>query len=183
MPDFEALYPGRFLKKHTLEAAKVIRILKLKGELLEGDDGAESKAILQYRAADGEGEIVWCKTNAILTAAALGGERDHEKWSGRLLTIYMEPSVKVGGEVVGGVRVLGSPELKRIEEVKIKFRKKAPEVYVLVPTDKQGNPLAPGGKLDRARNPAVQPKTAPATPAPEQPPAAELEQRQPGEEG
>lgn len=138
MPDYEALYPGRFLKGRALEAPKVIRIVSVAATDLEGEDGTKAKAVLKYKAADGDGEIVWCKTNAALTAAALG-ERDFTKWPGHLVTIYFDPSVRFGAETTGGIRVMGSPELKSAKEVEIKRpRRKKPDVFRLVPTDKNG---------------------------------------------
>jgi hypothetical protein len=76
--DYEALYPGRFLKKETLAAPKVIRILSVNVTQLEGEKGIEPKVVVKYKAADGEGEIVWCKTNAALTVEVLD-ERDADK--------------------------------------------------------------------------------------------------------
>lgn len=139
MADFETLYPGRFLRKEALPAPKVIRIMDIKTATLEGEKGAEQKVILSYRAADGEGEIVWCRTNALLTAAALD-ERDYAKWIGRLITICNNPQVDLGGKKVGGIRVYGSPEMTRDRiavEVK-RPRRKRGDSYVLIRTDKMG---------------------------------------------
>lgn len=141
MADYETLYPGRFLKKEALPSPKVIRITKVTATVLEGEKGSENKVVLAYKSADGEGEIVWCKTNAALTAHALG-EREYDKWIGRYLTIYNNPNVDLGGRKVGGIRVWGSPELKKAITVEIKRpRRKKGEVYRLVPTDKKGNAI------------------------------------------
>jgi hypothetical protein len=143
MPDYETLYPGRFLKKETLAEWKVIRILAVTSVELENDKGKlEDKVTVKYRDAKGEGEIVWPKTNSVLTAVALG-ERDYQKWVGHLVTIGHDPTVMFGGKRVGGVRVVGSPEMKEPKKVEIKMpRKKRPDVYHLVPTDKKGVALA-----------------------------------------
>jgi hypothetical protein len=148
MPDYSVLYPSRFMKKEALESPKVIRITKVTATVLEGEKGAENKVVVAYKALDGEGEIVWCKTNAELTAHALG-TRDYEKWVGRLLTIYNNPNVDLGGKKVGGIRVWGSPELTKAIKVEIKRpRRKKGEVYHLVPTDNKGKPVVPGGAVD-----------------------------------
>lgn len=141
MPHFDELYPGRFLKATTLDAPTVIRIVRMGGETLAGDDGERAKGVLTYKSAKGDGEIVWCKTNAILTAKALGTD-DYTQWAGRLLTIWNDPSVMFGGERVGGVRVYGSPELTATKRVEIKRpRRKKPDVFTLKATDKQGRDL------------------------------------------
>jgi hypothetical protein len=142
MADYETLYPGRFLKKEVLAAPKVIRILSVTKTDLEGERGIESKVVVKYKAADGEGEAIWNKTNAALAAIALN-ERDYEKWVGRLITIHNNPNVDLKGQCVGGIRVCGSPEMKAPKRVEIKRpRRKNPEVYQLSPTDKQGRPLS-----------------------------------------
>src|SRR5688572_1319000 len=108
MPHFETLYPGRFLKKESLPAPKVIRILDVISTTLEGEKGIETKVVVKYRDAGGEGEIVWCKTNSALTAVALGDD-DYDKWKGRYITVFNDPNVDLKGKRVGGVRVFGSP--------------------------------------------------------------------------
>lgn len=131
MPHFEELYPGRFLKGVTLAAPKTIRIAAFVPEALEGDDGTKKqKAILKYKAKDGEGEMVCCKTNAALIAAMYG--TDHSQWVGKLVTLHFDASVRFGSEKPGGIRVLGSPDLKQTMTVEIKRpRRKKPDIFVL----------------------------------------------------
>jgi len=155
MGHFEELYPGRFLKGVTLLQPKTIRIVEVVGDVeLEGDDGAvKSKAVLRYKDNDKHkdkpGEIVWVRTNAQLAAVALN-EPDHTKWAGRLLTIHHDKTVAFGKEKKGGIRVLGSPDLKQSVEVAIKMpRRKHPLIYVLQPTGK-----APSQKTDQKDTPA-----------------------------
>ena len=141
MAHFDELYPGRFLKGTQLAVPRVIRITSIDAQDLETEDGGvEPKAVLRYTSATGPGEVVWCKTNAILTAAVLGTE-DHTAWGGHLITIYHDPSVMFGRERVGGVRVYGSPELADATvTVQIKRpRRKRPDSYTLRRTDTQGH--------------------------------------------
>jgi len=153
MADFDALYPGRFLKGRVLDRPRVIRIVSVVGTALEGEKGVKATGVLKYRGGfsirdgklvddpKGEGEIVWCKSNAALTAAALG-ERDYEKWGGHLITIWFDPEVDMGGKAVGGIRVFGSPEMTQTKRVEIsRPRRKKPDIYILRPTDKAGRPL------------------------------------------
>lgn len=157
MPDYEALYPGRFLKKETLASPKVIRIMAINVTQLEGERGIEPKVVVKYKAADGEGEMVFCKTNAALTAEVLD-ERDYDKWCNRLITIWNNPQVDLKGKKVGGIRVCGSPEMKAPKKVSIKRpRRKNPEVYDLAPTDNKGKP--------KTNAPATEPTTDPPPPS------------------
>jgi hypothetical protein len=174
MPHYDELYPGRFLKGSTLEHPITIRILSLGGEVLEGDDGEKAKGVLKYRTAGPNGpvngEIVWAKTNAILTAKALGTD-DYTAWAGHTITIANDPSIMFGKEKVGGIRVVGSPELKLTLIVDVKRpRRKKPERYTLRPTDAQGR---------------VRQGTGPTPP--EEPdwgvPGPPTEEREPGAEG
>lgn len=161
MPHFDELYPGRFLKGTTLAGPMTIRITSMGGEKLEGDDGMKAKGILKYQSKNGPGEIVWCKTNAILTAAILG--EDYTQWAGKLITIFHDPSVKFGPEKVGGIRVYGAPTLTANKTVSVKRpRRKTPDVFTLRPTGKppaksaapapppaeEPSEIPPGGDLD-----------------------------------
>lgn len=150
MADYEVLYPGRFMKKETLAAPKVIRVVAVNTSVLEGEKGPEQKVILKYKAADGDGEIVWNKTNAALTAAALN-EREYDKWIGRLLTVHNNPTVDLAGKKVGGIRVCGSPEMAAPKRIEIKRpRRKKPEVYELTPTDMKGRPRTASAPANEA---------------------------------
>ena len=52
-----------------------------------------------------------------------------------MLTIHYDKTVPFGKEKKGGIRVLGSPDMKSTVEVSIKMpRRKHPIVYVLQPT-------------------------------------------------
>jgi hypothetical protein len=136
MSHYETLYPARFLKKESLPKPKTIRILAITATQLEGERGVEPKVVLKYKAADGEGEIVLCKTNAKLIEAALGTP-EYETWIGHLITIHNNPNVDLKGKKVGGIRVCGSPEMTKTVTVEIKRpRRKNPEIYKLAPTGK-----------------------------------------------
>lgn len=159
MADYETLYPGRFLKKEALAAPKTIRIVDVIATNLEGEKGVEPKVVLKYRDKGGEGEIVWCKTNAILTFYVFN-ERDYDKWKGRLITIYNNPNVDLKGKKVGGIRVYGSPEMTSPMKVEIKRpRRKTPEVYNLVPTGKNA------AKASEPPKPAPSPVEEPEAPS------------------
>lgn len=169
MPDFESLFPGRFLKKTDLARPTTIRIVDVFAADIaaeeEGDDGKKEKAkgIIKFKAKPGElgsyagDEWVLCKTNATLISVALGGERDFVAWKGRLVTIHHDPEIMFGREKRGGIRVYGGPELTREMKVEIKMpRKKRPEVYRLQPTGKKPateQPTAPPPPQDESPEP------------------------------
>ena len=198
MPDFESLFPGRFLKKTDLLKPTTVRIVEVtssEGVLVVEDDDADdkkkAKGIMRISYAAGSlgryagSEMILCKTNATLIAVALG-ERDFTKWGrteshrGHLITLHNCPTVKFGREKTGGIRVFGSPEMTKAITVEIKMpRKKKPEVYELVPTgqaaggQQQPATTAPAG--DTARG------SVGATQIPDQPPPDDA--REPGWEG
>lgn len=167
MPDYEMLFPGRFLKKTDLAKPTTIRIVEVTAADIAtdepGSDGKKEKAkgLLRFRARPGDlggytgDELILCKTNAALIAAALG-DRDFDAWKGRLITIHHDPAVSFGREKTGGIRVCGSPELQAEKRVEIKMpRKTRPEVYVLKPTGKAPSSTQPteqpqaGGEQER----------------------------------
>lgn len=181
MADLDELYPGRFLKGRTLEAPITIRIVSMVGEELEGEKGVKLKGILRYRTRgeDGvvvEAEMVCNKTNALL-AAAVFGTRDYTLWAGHLITIGFDPTVRLGAETPGGIRVMGSPELKAPLRVEIKRpRRSKVEVYMLHPTDAQGRK-----REQRAQHDQPPQRAQHDQPPHDQPPPAD--EREPGGEG
>lgn len=170
MAHYDELYPGRFLKGKTLMHPITVRIVALGGEELEGDDGAKYKAVLKYHTAgpDGKpvaGEMVFAKSNAML-AEAIFGTSDYKRWVGHLITIGYNPDIVLGNEKVGGLRIVGSPELKKTITVDVKRpRRKKPDRYMLQPTDGQGRPRV----ADRDAKPGNMPP-ADAPPPNEEPP-------------
>ncbi|MFA9271560.1 MAG: hypothetical protein ACEQSX_12525 [Baekduiaceae bacterium] len=176
MPDLDTLFPGRFVKGRALEGPLLIRVVGIVGEPLEGDDGKKQlKGILRYRSwPDGTtmvpGEMILNKTNALL-AAAIFGTRDYTAWAGKLLVIAFDPTVKLGAETPGGIRVVGSPDLKAPLRVEVKRpRRSKPDVYVLQPTDNRGQPRTARKaetKPDQTPPPNPEPATEPRDPGAE----------------
>jgi hypothetical protein len=181
LPDFEQLFPGRFLKKTDLARPTVVRITEVVSSegllVVEEDDNSgkpkkpeKPKGIMRIKyAPDSLGaykgsEVILCKTNAALIAAALG-ERDFDKWAGHTVTLYNCPDVWFGGKKTGGIRVHGSPEMKKPTTIEIKMpRKKAVEKYELVPTPVPTTRAA-GNGAQRAAG-AQQQQPAATTPPP-----------------
>lgn len=74
---------------------------------------AKSRLILTLRDKTRQG-LTWVtnNTNCECMERMYGSEFPPD-WVGRLVTIAYDPNVKFGKDVVGGIRVIGSPELKK----------------------------------------------------------------------
>ena len=83
---------------------------------------------------------------------ALFGTNLTRRWVGHLLTIHRDPNVRVGRKVVGGIRIMGSPELDKPMPLEIKAGRAPVYRVTLRPT---GRGSAPG--------PAPTPAPAPPT--------------------
>ena len=66
--------------------------------------------------------LVLNKTTALCMDAMFG--EDVRGWVGNGLTLYCDPSVKVGRNVVGGVRIKGSPDIPARTMVRVKLPKR-----------------------------------------------------------
>lgn len=80
--------------------------------------------------------------------AAMFGDRV-AGWTGHRVTLYCDPRVKVGGKVVGGIRVMGSPELREPMSIEVDLGSRKPPARVtLVPTGRGPAPApAPAPRL------------------------------------
>jgi len=77
--------------------------------------------------------LVACKTVCECVEGMFGENPDG--WAGKRLTLYTDPEVRFGTDVVGGVRVAGSPDITKTVTVKIRVpRKRDPLVYHMKPT-------------------------------------------------
>lgn len=98
---------------------------------LEGEDGKmKAKAIVLFSDMDDRGWVL-CKTNAMCVAAMFGDDTDG--WIGKRVTLYAE-LVQVGPTKKPGIRVRGSPDIKRVLDVSIKLPKKKAFTMRLRPT-------------------------------------------------
>lgn len=100
------------------------------------EDG-KTACMLTLRDAEADG-ITWITniTNGEYMKRIFGSERP-EDWVGHLVTLRYDPTVRRGKEVVGGIRVMGSPEMTR--PVTFQYQensRKKPRDVTLVPTGK-----------------------------------------------
>ena len=116
--NFDALYPGRFLKAGLFEGKQVtLTIRDVNLEELEGEDGKKVKAILAFQET--ELTLVTCKTNGLSIKAMFGNTLS--AWIGKRVTFF--PSTWNGEPAI---RVWGSPDIERDMPVTITLPRKKP---------------------------------------------------------
>lgn len=137
--DYRALFGGRYMSAPDMPTEG--RTLTIAGAAVEAVEDPKTKQnrdrLLVYFH---ERVKPWlpCRTTAGCLAAMWGDRTSG--WVGRRVTLYQDPTVKVGAKVVGGIRVLGSPELDAPRDVVINLGARKPPARVrLIPT---GDPLA-----------------------------------------
>jgi len=95
-------FQSKYLRKEDLSGPAVLTIAQVRGEMIDGDNGKEQKAVLQFTDARFKPMIV-NKGNWITLAETYGDDSDH--WHGKPVEVYVDPSVMYGGKRVGGLRV------------------------------------------------------------------------------
>lgn len=129
--DFDELYPGRFLKGGDFaRTPRTLTIARVQLEELEGEKGKRKRGIVRFQ--EESRELVLNKTNGLLLRAMFG--RSTEAWVGRRVTFAFDADVKLGGKVVGGIRIVGSPEITEAREVEIALPRKRPFTVTIQPT-------------------------------------------------
>ena len=96
---------SNFLKKEDLP--KPVKVKIDSAEMIEFDqDGkTQRKIVLKF---EGKEKALACnKTNARTIAAMHGDETDN--WIGKEITLYNDPTVSMGDQVVGGIRIQYMP--------------------------------------------------------------------------
>jgi hypothetical protein len=78
------------------------------------------KAVIWFKEIDRG--FVFSKTAGHALAAMFG--KDDNDWIGKRVTLYADPDVMLGGDQVGGIRVMGSPDIQKEIKLRIKFPKK-----------------------------------------------------------
>jgi len=116
--NFDALYPGRFLKAGLFEGKQVTLTIKdVDLNELEGDDGKKMKAIVSFQET--ELQLVACKTNGISIKAMFGHVL--ADWIGKRVTLF--PSIWNGEPAI---RVWGSPDIEKDIPISITLPRKKP---------------------------------------------------------
>jgi hypothetical protein len=139
--DYARLFPSRTVKAADIGRAEpTVTIERVVVEQFENDKkkGPDGKPLKEDRWTVyfvGKAKpMVFNKTNCILMEA-LTGTRNPKKWAGASITLGVR-KVQMSGDMVDGLRIIGSPMLTEPKVVTIKLRKKADKDWTLVPTGK-----------------------------------------------
>lgn len=138
--DYRALFGGRYMTGPDVPTTGQTFTIAAAGvEVVEDPKTkAERDRLVVYWAERGVKPWLPCRTTAGCLEALWGAKVN--AWKGRQVTIYHDVTVKVGPKVIGGVRVLGSPQLDAPRDVTISLGARKPPAKVrLIPT---GDPLA-----------------------------------------
>jgi len=143
--DYRRLFTGKTLASADLgKHEATVTVARVVVEQYENDKkkGPDNKPLIEDRWTvyfEGKSKaMVFNKTNCILMEA-LTGTKNPKKWAGTPITIAVR-KVQKGGEMVDGLRIVGSPLLTAPKTVTIKLRKKADLDWVLKPTGKRQAP-------------------------------------------
>lgn len=192
MPAYESLFTGKYLASADLGTSEpTVKIARVVPEMVEGGEDEKTKKTQKDRKRwiayfDGkEKGMLLNRTNCILLAA-LAKSNKTEDWAGHSITLGAR-DVKLGGETVKGLRIIGSPELSAPLSVTVKLPKKKPRDERLMPTGRTAA-RAQAGQPDPERGKEQQAHPADpglgwgntGTGAPE--PAATPRERVPGED-
>lgn len=94
---------------------KTLTIQRVQKELVTGEGGRKEEEVVMYFTEPVK-PMILNKTNSKMIARLLKTPYV-EDWAGRMITLYVDPDVKFGGEVTGGIRVRGKlpPEDKPVD--------------------------------------------------------------------
>lgn len=103
-------FPGNYLKKEDFEPE---RTMTIKGcSLYEFKDDDKKKPGITFEEDDRP--LIMNKTNWGLISTYLGSD-DTDDWIGKQVTLYNDPSISMGGKLVGGVRVKPAEQQAKAE--------------------------------------------------------------------
>lgn len=133
MPSYKTLFTGKYLASPDLgKNEPTVKIERITSELVKDEEKrTERHRWIAFFAGKDKGMLL-NRSNAILIAAICKSDKT-EDWIGHRITIGVR-EVKMGGETVDGLRVIGSPELDRPLVVEIKLPRKKPLPWTLAPT-------------------------------------------------
>jgi hypothetical protein len=141
--DYRRMFGGTYLSAPTLGQPGedlTFRIDRVTGRDVETPEGDVRRRLVVH-LADAKPWLP-CRTTAECMGA-MWGPRVAD-WAGREITLFHDPTVRVGAKVVGGIRVRGAPDLPRPIEVEIPQPRRKPLKIRLVNTRQgQGQAQAP----------------------------------------
>lgn len=120
--NFDQLYPGRFMKSGELLGEKrTFTIKAVAVDEVEGDKGKKVQGFLEFKEVDRH--FLLNKTNGQCLKGMFG--KALSAWEGKRITIYPD-SVQFGPEMVDGMRIWGSPDIKEDMTVIVTLPRRKP---------------------------------------------------------
>lgn len=92
---------------------------------------SESKGVITFQETD-RGWVI-NKTNGQCLQAMFGS--NPAAWRGKRVTLYFDPTITNKGEVTGGIRIVGSPDLDKTVTCTVRLPKKRPKPVTLKKTE------------------------------------------------
>lgn len=147
MPDYKQLFTGKYLASPDLgKNEPTVKIARIVSEVVKDEEKHTEKTRWIAFFEGKEKGMLLNRTNATLIAALCKSNMT-EDWIGHSITIGVR-AVKMGPDMVDGLRVVGSPELSAPLKVTLKLPRKKPQDVVLQPTGKQQQSRKPGPVTD-----------------------------------
>lgn len=103
MPSYKEHFGG-YLKQEDIQKPVRVTVESVALEDVKNDDGSKSRKLVAHFAGKSKA-MVLNKTNAEAIATAAGQE-NYDYWGGTVLTLWADPSVKMGLKTVGGLRLV-----------------------------------------------------------------------------
>lgn len=130
--DYRLFFGGKFSTALDFDADKTLTMAEIRGVDVEDPDGGADRHKLVISWAEDAKPWLPSKTAADCIAAMFGPML--ENWTGKAVTLYNDQTVRVGGKVVGGIRVRGAPSLAEPIECIVRLSRRRPQRIELVPT-------------------------------------------------
>ena len=131
-------YDSEYLTGDALpDEGRTFTITDKSRDEVEGKDGKEHKLALTFS----DGNRFLCNVTNAKYIEMMFGSKYPADWVGHQVTLAFDPSVKFGKDTVGGIRVIGSPELTA--PVSFDFQensRKKPRRVTLQPTKTASEP-------------------------------------------
>jgi len=107
------MFPSKFLSKDDLVEPIVFTVDTVVMEEVQNEDGKEEKPILYFFGNDVK-PLILNKTNAETLEKEFGSDSDD--WEGKNIEVYVDPSIRFGKKLIGGIRVR-IPDTSKAAEV------------------------------------------------------------------
>lgn len=145
--DYRAFYGGQYLagpnvpeEGHTYViercALEEVEEVKKKKRGADGPSKVREKLVVYLRDAK-----PWIPSRTASGCLAAMWGKKTGGWKGHRVTLFFDQTVRFGADIVGGIRVMGSPELRETMAVEVDLGSRKPPARVtLVPTGRGSTP-------------------------------------------